>query len=82
MASSLAVGDQLVQRVCAEFLEMPGLHLSCRQAQRLWGLDERTCRGLLEYLVEQRFLSCDHDCYSRLTEGPVTLPYHRHTVRT
>jgi hypothetical protein len=50
------VDDRLLQRVCGEFLEMPGLRLTCKQAQRLWGLDEPTCRELLEYLVDAEFL--------------------------
>jgi hypothetical protein len=29
----------LVERVRAEFIEMPGLHLTLPQAARLWGLE-------------------------------------------
>jgi hypothetical protein len=39
-ARSAVVDDALIQRVYGEFLEMPGLRLTCQQAQRLWGLDE------------------------------------------
>jgi hypothetical protein len=35
---------------------MPGLSLTVPQAQRLWGLEDSTCRTLLEHLVEARFL--------------------------
>jgi len=35
----------------AEYREMPGLHLTERQAQRLWGLDRQTCSELLSTLV-------------------------------
>ena len=40
----------------SEYLEMPGLHLTGRQAQRLWNLDPVTCEALLTALVETRFL--------------------------
>ena len=60
----------LVVRVWSEFLEMPGLRLTRRQAQRLWGLDEATCAQILECLVEARFLCrVGVDQYGRLTEG-------------
>lgn len=39
-----------------EYLEFPGLHLTCAQAQRLWNLDTATCETLLETLVNTRFL--------------------------
>jgi hypothetical protein len=45
------VSDVILQRVYGEFLEMPGMRLTPAQAQRLWGLDERTCLLLLDYLV-------------------------------
>ena len=47
---------QLIRRVRGEFLEMPGLRLTFRQAQRLWGLDEDTCATSLRHLVDARFL--------------------------
>lgn len=45
-----------LQFIQTEYLEMPGLSLTCAQAQRLWGLDEATCCELLEALVAARFL--------------------------
>jgi hypothetical protein len=64
------VSEETVRRVCGEFLEMPGLCVTCRQAQRLWGLGEQQCRQLLDALVEAHFLRRrDPDLYSRLTEG-------------
>ena len=66
------IADPLLQRVCSEFLEMPRLRLSCKQAQRLWGLDEHTCMRLLDFLVEARFLwRSAQGLYARLTEGRV-----------
>jgi hypothetical protein len=68
------IDDVIVQRACGEFLEMPGLRLTGKQAQRLWGLDEQSCLELLEFLVEAKFLCRRNDMYSRLTEGRVSPP--------
>lgn len=46
----------LLQRIRGEFLEMPGLRLTARQAQRLWGLDPSACAALLEALIATGFL--------------------------
>jgi hypothetical protein len=46
----------MVERVRGEYLEMPGLSLTERQAQRLWQLEEEACRRLFEALVESGFL--------------------------
>lgn len=40
----------------AEYLEMPGLHLTKSQVQRLWSLEPQTCDALLDTLVADRFL--------------------------
>ena len=40
----------------AEYLEVPGLHLTKAQIRRLWGLDVETCDRLLDALLESRFL--------------------------
>jgi hypothetical protein len=73
--SSIKVSEPTLQRICAEYLEMPGLQLTLQQAQRLWGLDEATCAQSLEYLVENRFLVRNsRDRYARLTEGSIAIP--------
>jgi hypothetical protein len=65
-----AVSDIMLRRVYNEFLEMPGLHLTSQQAQRLWGLDQATCLALLESLVSTKFLRrTGRGMYTRLTEG-------------
>jgi len=51
----LAIAELLV-RVRGEYREMPGLKLTDVQAQRLWGLDDRTCALVLAALVKQQFL--------------------------
>jgi hypothetical protein len=71
----VCVTEQLLHRICAEYLEMPGLRLTLKQAQRLWGLDEDACARLLGALVEARFLVRNgHGTYARLTEGSAGLP--------
>ena len=46
----------LLDRIRGEFREMPGLHLTLRQAMRLWALDALTCDVALRILVEDGFL--------------------------
>jgi hypothetical protein len=70
--NSAADVEEILQRMCAEYLEMPGLCLTHQQAQRLWGLDEQTCVQLLNVLVDTGFLHERGDgTYVRVTEGPV-----------
>ena len=67
--------DAVVRRVCGEFLEMPGMALTPEQAQRLWGLDEQTCREVLCYLVDARFLCRTNlQMYARAFDGPARVP--------
>jgi hypothetical protein len=70
-----ASNHQIVCRIRAEYLEMPGLRLTPVQAQRLWGLDEQTCLQVLESLTKDRFLDRkDNGTYARLTDGAATVP--------
>jgi hypothetical protein len=48
--------EALKVRIRAEFLEMPGLSVTCQQAQRLWGVDRDTCSRLIASLVDEGFL--------------------------
>jgi len=48
--------DALLNRIRGEFLEMPGLRLTCEQAQRLYGLDRALCLRALGRLVDAGFL--------------------------
>ena len=50
------VDEAAIRRARDEFLEMPGLCLTIDQAQRLWGLEPRTCEALLTSLTDSRFL--------------------------
>ena len=48
--------DDVLQRIQAEYVEMPGLRLTAAQARRLWGLESDVCTALLGSLVDARFL--------------------------
>jgi hypothetical protein len=43
-------------RARGDYMEMPGLSLTLVQAQRLWGLDRRTCTQVMTKLVQDGFL--------------------------
>jgi hypothetical protein len=59
-----------IERLRAEFLEMPGLRLTARQVQRLCGVDETLCREVLDTLVDVKFLRLNPDgTYARATDG-------------
>ena len=45
-----------LQLMRAEYTEIPGLHLTRAQVQRLWGLDPATSDAVLGELVAERFL--------------------------
>lgn len=49
--------DALIDRVRAEYLEMPGLRLTPWQAARLWSIDDTTALALPRSLTEVGFLS-------------------------
>ena len=66
MRRSVAVRDdlidaRLVERVLAEYREMPGLALTIEQARRLWGCDAETCQRVVDVLVERRVLRWSRD---------------------
>ena len=46
----------LVERVRGEFNEMPGMQLTMAQAAKLWGMDQKVCRTVIEALVDSSFL--------------------------
>lgn len=73
--SDVVLSEQTLRRICSEFIEMPGLRLTLRQAQRLWGLDEKTCASSLAFLVDAKFLTrVDDRVYARLTDGRALVP--------
>lgn len=61
---------QLLRRIKAEYLEMPGLRLTVAQAGRLWGVGPPACLDLLERLITERFLQRRPDgTYTRVADG-------------
>jgi hypothetical protein len=55
-----------VHLVQSEYVEMPGLHLSKRQAQRLWNLDARSTDMIFDALEATNFLRrMPNDMYIR-----------------
>ena len=52
----MTVATELLNRVKQEYLEMPGLVLTRRQASRLWNVDAVVCQALLSALVHEAFL--------------------------
>jgi two-component system OmpR family response regulator len=51
----------LTERVKVNYLDLPGLSLTVRQAQRMWGFDEEICERVLEGLSKEGFLIRDDD---------------------
>lgn len=47
---------EAMQRVRAEFVEMPGLRVTPAQGARLWHFEKDFCEAVLSALVEARFL--------------------------
>ncbi len=64
-----------IQRVRAEYLEMPGLRLKAEQVQRLCGIERTSCQTVLDALVSAKFLYVKADGhYARLTEELFSRP--------
>jgi hypothetical protein len=62
--------ERLLERLRAEFLEMPGLRLKSEQVQRLCGIEPTMCQLMLDSLVDGKFLCVKSDGhYARLTTG-------------
>ena len=61
-----------LERLRAEFLEMPGLRLTVAQAQRLYGVEPEMCQAILDALVDAKVLYRRSDGhYAQLTaESP------------
>jgi hypothetical protein len=67
--------ERLFERVRAEYLEMPGLRLTCEQVQRLCGIERTVCQMVLNALVDERFLCVKPDGhYALSTDGEIPYP--------
>ena len=62
--------EDVLNRLRAEFMEMPGLHLRPAQVERLCGVERTTCQMVLDVLVDEEFLCVKVDGhYARRTTG-------------
>jgi hypothetical protein len=68
----------MLRRIRAEYLEMPGMRLTLRQAQRLCGVERQVCERVLQELVRAGFLYVSADgSYARVTDEA----FHRRPVK-
>ena len=62
--------QDVIQRVRAEYLEMPGLRLKAEQVQRLCAIEQSVCQKVLDTLVDGKFLYMRADGrYGRVLDG-------------
>jgi DNA-binding IclR family transcriptional regulator len=62
-----------LERLRAEFLEMPGLRLTLEQVQRLCGVEPTMCQAILDAMVDAKFLRRKPDgTYARLSDGELS----------
>jgi hypothetical protein len=79
MASGHVPVSEWLQRIRAEYQEMPGVSLNNVQMQRMWGLGPLVCDALVDALVLQARRS-DAGCGGLCDEGPRRrLVYRRRT---
>ena len=65
--------DGLLERLRAEYREMPGMRLTAAQVQRLCGIERTICQDVLDQLVAAKFLWVSaHGTYARLPEGELS----------
>jgi response regulator of citrate/malate metabolism len=65
---------QFVDRIRAEYEEMPGMSLTLDQVVRLCGIERSKCRRVLDTLVATEFLSLRSDgAYARRIDEPIRI---------
>ena len=65
--------EHALDRLRAEFIEMPGLRLTRDQVHRLCGVEKGMCSEVLEALVQEHFLCVKPDgSYVRVSDGRVS----------
>ena len=68
--------ENILNRLRAEYLEMPGLQLTAEQVQRLCGIEPKLCQSALVALVDAKFLCVTSGGrYARLTDGEIRRPH-------
>src|SRR5438270_12478038 len=71
--------EDLIQRVVAEYREMPGLRLTVEEVGRLCGIERAICQRVLDALVSATVLSVTpHAHYILATDGPHIRPAKAH----
>ena len=66
--------QRVLERLRAEYLEMPGMKLRKEQVQRLCGIEPTMCKLVLDALVKASFLCLRSDgTYVRFTEGSASV---------
>ncbi len=66
--------EHALDRLRAEFIEMPGLRLTKDQVHRLCGVERGMCSEVLEALVQEHFLCVKPDgSYVRASDGRMPL---------
>jgi hypothetical protein len=67
--------EDVLSRLRAEFLEMPGLRLKATQVQRLCGVERALCQMVLDSLLDEKFLCVKVDGhYARFTDEEMSRP--------
>jgi hypothetical protein len=60
--------QNVLERIRAEYLEMPGMRLTIVQVPRLFGVERSLCQTALDSLVDSQFLCVKLDgAYARLS---------------
>jgi hypothetical protein len=65
---------EVLARLRAEYLEMPGMRLTAAQVQRLCGVERASCQWALDRLVAAKFLCVKDGGYARLTDEAASRP--------
>jgi hypothetical protein len=66
--------QRTLERLRGEFIEMPGLRLTVKQAQRLCGVEPTICQPILDALVDVKFLCVKSDgSYARAIDDEAPL---------
>lgn len=66
----MTINRNVLTRLRAEYLEMPGLRLTTGQVQRFCGIERVMCQSVLDALVDVKFLCVNSDgTYVRSMDG-------------
>jgi hypothetical protein len=78
MSASLPEG--LLERIRAEYLEMPGWCLTLEQMHRLGSVERTLCKRVLDALVDAKLLCVKSDgTYARVINGEISIEGRPHT---